>query len=237
MLKISIPTPCHEDWNQMTPNQQGRHCDSCMKTVVDFTSMSDEQVQHFLINNQQEHSCGRFTSRQLQTIQVELPPDIFIIQMPLWKQFLAACLIVFATTLFSCEVKHPDPLRAFKAGVELENKIPGLALRDPSCSPGRVGLYFSKEEYTAITPVMDTSVLMGVPIIDEPVIYGGFTAGVPICADTTIAVNDSILPITGTMKYVPADSIPKIPEQKIFKGKMKFTPQPPKDSVDCKNFS
>ncbi len=40
MLKLSIPKPCHEDWAAMTPNEQGRHCAVCAKTVTDFTQMS-----------------------------------------------------------------------------------------------------------------------------------------------------------------------------------------------------
>lgn len=104
MLKITIPKPCHENWNEMTPNEQGRHCHSCAKTVVDFTNMTDEEVKHFFINKKEEKLCGRFNSTQLQNISLELPQNIFQLQMPLWKQFLVASLFAFSTTLFSCEV-------------------------------------------------------------------------------------------------------------------------------------
>jgi hypothetical protein len=106
MLKISIPTPCNEDWNKMTPDQTGRHCSSCAKSVVDFTSMTDDEVKYFFINKKEDDRvCGRFKQTQLQRIVIELPQNIFSIQMPLWKKFLAACLVVFSTTLFSCETK------------------------------------------------------------------------------------------------------------------------------------
>ncbi len=105
MFKVSIPTPCHEDWNKMTPDQTGRHCSACAKSVVDFTAMSDEEVQHFFLHKKEEKICGRFKHTQLQRIVIDLPPNIFSVQMPLWKKFLAACLIVFSTTLFSCETK------------------------------------------------------------------------------------------------------------------------------------
>ena len=39
-MKITIPTPCHENWNEMTPNEMGRHCTVCSKTVKDFTDQA-----------------------------------------------------------------------------------------------------------------------------------------------------------------------------------------------------
>jgi hypothetical protein len=106
MLTITIPTPCNEDWNRMTPDKTGRHCSACAKSVVDFTGMSDEEVKYFFLNKKEdERVCGRFKQTQLHRIVIELPQNIFNIQMPLWKKFLAACLVVFSTTLFSCETK------------------------------------------------------------------------------------------------------------------------------------
>lgn len=103
MLKLSIPKPCHEDWGSMTPNEKGRHCAVCAKTVTDFTQMSDDEIKQFFLNKKAgESTCGRFTNKQLHQITIELPANIYYIPMPLWKKFLAASLIIFGTTLFSC---------------------------------------------------------------------------------------------------------------------------------------
>jgi hypothetical protein len=104
MLKITIPTPCNESWDAMLPNDQGRHCHSCVKTVVDFTQMNDEQVKYFLLNSNAEHVCGRFNTQQLHRISIELPQNIFQLAtaMPWWKRFLLASLLAFSTMLFSC---------------------------------------------------------------------------------------------------------------------------------------
>jgi hypothetical protein len=60
---ITIPTPCHEDWNAMTPKDKGRHCGSCAKTVVDFTTWQPQDILlHFKSN---KNVCGRFTENQL----------------------------------------------------------------------------------------------------------------------------------------------------------------------------
>lgn len=104
MMQISIPKPCHEDWRAMTPNEYGRHCNICCKTVVDFTTMNDDEVKSFFINrNSKEGVCGRFKSEQLHRIKVELPYNIYKITMPLWKRFLTACLLAFSSMLFSCD--------------------------------------------------------------------------------------------------------------------------------------
>lgn len=103
MFKISIPKPCFEGWENMTPNEMGRFCNACAKTVVDFSVMSDEAVQQYIIDNYGQKMCGRFKIAQLQRIVIDLPQNIFHIQLPFWKKFLVAFLIIFGSTFFSID--------------------------------------------------------------------------------------------------------------------------------------
>ena len=64
-IKLSIPTPCHENWNAMTPNEHGRHCDSCNKTVIDFSLFTDKQLVEFF-NKTSSRICGNFNRFQLE---------------------------------------------------------------------------------------------------------------------------------------------------------------------------
>lgn len=64
-IQLSIPTPCHENWDKMTPNQQGRFCGSCAKTVVDFSAMTDAQLINYFENLKNENVCGRVYPDQL----------------------------------------------------------------------------------------------------------------------------------------------------------------------------
>jgi len=64
-IAIHIPQPCHEDWQQMTPVDQGRFCQSCAKQVVDFSLMTDQQVLNYL-STTAGRVCGRFAEDQLQ---------------------------------------------------------------------------------------------------------------------------------------------------------------------------
>lgn len=70
-MKITIPEPCQENWDQMTPKEKGRHCDKCAKQVVDFTPMSDGQIVNYLKNN--PGSCGRFYNYQLNKELATIP--------------------------------------------------------------------------------------------------------------------------------------------------------------------
>ena len=40
---FAINDPCHEDWNDMTPQERGRHCAKCDKEVVDFTALDPDE--------------------------------------------------------------------------------------------------------------------------------------------------------------------------------------------------
>jgi hypothetical protein len=64
-MRISIENPCHEDWQTMTPETQGRFCGACEKTVVDFTTMSDAEILHYFSKPSVEKTCGRFRVEQL----------------------------------------------------------------------------------------------------------------------------------------------------------------------------
>lgn len=64
-MRISIENPCHEDWQGMTPEAQGRFCSACEKTVIDFSQMSDAEILQYFSQPRTEKVCGRFTSEQL----------------------------------------------------------------------------------------------------------------------------------------------------------------------------
>jgi hypothetical protein len=61
---ISIPMPCYEQWQNMSTQATGRHCNACSKTVVDFTGMADTAIRHYL-KQSKGNICGRFKTRQL----------------------------------------------------------------------------------------------------------------------------------------------------------------------------
>ena len=55
---LTIGSPCEEDWNKMTPNQEGRHCDVCDKTVVDLTQKTQPEMVA-IFESKGGDMCGR----------------------------------------------------------------------------------------------------------------------------------------------------------------------------------
>jgi hypothetical protein len=73
-LRLSIPSPCNEDWEKMSMNEKGRHCANCNNTVVDFSLFSDRQVIEFFAKARGK-VCGRFSSFQLNRELVYIEPS------------------------------------------------------------------------------------------------------------------------------------------------------------------
>ncbi|WP_379969854.1 hypothetical protein [Epilithonimonas sp. UC225_85] len=62
-MKVTIPKPCHENWATMTPDEKGRFCQVCSKSVRDFTNASDLQIIDNLSGD--SNVCGNFRVDQL----------------------------------------------------------------------------------------------------------------------------------------------------------------------------
>lgn len=65
---LNINSPCAEDFNSFTPTKNGGFCSSCTKNVVDFTKLSPEEINIYFENKNNKNVCGRFTSKQLNTV-------------------------------------------------------------------------------------------------------------------------------------------------------------------------
>jgi hypothetical protein len=66
-LNLHIETPCHENWDAMQPNENGRFCGSCKKMVIDFSKKTDDEVLHFFENykNKNNQCCIRIETARL----------------------------------------------------------------------------------------------------------------------------------------------------------------------------
>jgi len=71
-LQLQVPTPCHENWENMTATEKGRFCASCQKQVIDFSNKSDREVAMFFKKPSTGSVCGRFMEDQLNR-DIEIP--------------------------------------------------------------------------------------------------------------------------------------------------------------------
>ncbi len=122
-MKINIPAPCSENWAAMQPNEKGRYCGSCCKTVIDFTGMSPQAIAAFLTEHASQKICGRFTEQQL---AAEYDADLHIATMhllhsgwPVIKKIAAVFILLFALSRNSNAQKTINTLQpvATTAGV------------------------------------------------------------------------------------------------------------------------
>lgn len=63
--QLQVIEPCHENWDAMTPQEQGRHCEQCDIVVVDFTDKSREEIAAHIESKEGGRVCGRFNNTQL----------------------------------------------------------------------------------------------------------------------------------------------------------------------------
>ena len=124
-FQLQIPEPCHEDWNKMAPGDKGRFCDSCQKTVHDFTGMSDAQLIAFFKKPSTGSVCGRFYNDQLER-DFEIPRK----RLPWMKYFLQLIVPAF---LFTSKAKAQGEPRLLGDTVLVDSSKTGKKLNE-SCS-------------------------------------------------------------------------------------------------------
>jgi|GEM_PF-1964408 len=84
-FQFDIAKPCTENWEEMTPAAQGRHCSACQKTVVDLTTMTDRQILKAYEKSNGE-MCGRALTTQLNQPSIIEPAFVRKVK---WRGFAA----------------------------------------------------------------------------------------------------------------------------------------------------
>ncbi len=109
-MKPVIAEPCHENWNLMSIQDQGRHCAVCDKVVVDLTQKTDQEIAHFF-EDHQDGLCTRMRTESLHGY--EIPEDRWIRTAPKWQHFLLAIGLFFfmGNVLAAKKGKHKKKLK------------------------------------------------------------------------------------------------------------------------------
>jgi hypothetical protein len=91
-IEVHIASPCHENWNEMTANEQGAFCKSCQKNVIDFSTKTQNEIYDIVTLNS-GGLCGRFREDQLNepVIKSEIHSNLFN-----WKAIAASLAALIA---------------------------------------------------------------------------------------------------------------------------------------------
>jgi len=127
-LHLHIPSPCHEEWADMKPVDDGRFCLSCQKSVVDFTLMSDAEIINFFKKPSTGSVCGRFQGDQLNR-DIQLPRK----SLPWIKYFFQFTLPAFLISMKADAQKgKPQIITEIVKDNQVLGKIAATALEEQS---------------------------------------------------------------------------------------------------------
>jgi hypothetical protein len=156
LKSISIPEPCHQSWQQMTPVTQGRHCESCCKTVTDFTKMTNSEIINYLSSN--TNTCGRFEKHQLSNINTQLHID----NMPLkgrLKGWAMAVGLLWSMASYKAVAQTGAPIAQITADSQR------VKCAEPML--GKVAMLQYREICGRVTDSQDNSLLPGVRVFSN----------------------------------------------------------------------
>ncbi len=144
-INISIPQPCQENWETMTPSDRGRFCASCQKNVIDFTKASDREiVSAFQQNN---NLCGRFLNSQLNRDLVKSEK-----KNPVWLATVTAFISLFSLNEVVSQEKTPteQTINQKISGItpKLMIQIKGQVLDDEGSPLGNVLILVKNKKIT-----------------------------------------------------------------------------------------
>lgn len=135
-MHFHIPKPCHQKWDEMTPDEKGRYCKACNKTVVDFTKMTDDEVLSYFTQHQGQKVCGKVHKSQLAQNEVEISIPLSTIKKGLtkWQVFGLSLLLVFGVLLTGFKDTHQT-----KATFKLEQNYSAFKIDSPPPIPYIIG--------------------------------------------------------------------------------------------------
>ncbi|MBC7865739.1 MAG: hypothetical protein IAF38_22390 [Bacteroidia bacterium] len=111
-MKLDIPKPCPEKWENMKPVEEGAFCSVCSKNVIDFSQKTKSEIRLFFEKQEADTStptsakatagtCGRMKKTQI----LEMNFDGFFQRFRLWnlgRKIAVVVYFVFGLGLFSC---------------------------------------------------------------------------------------------------------------------------------------
>ena len=202
-FRITIPKPCHEDWNKFTPDEKGAFCKVCSKSVHDFTKKEPEQIKAILVEEMSAGNkvCGRFNEDQIspsETKDCSTVPELnpYALNFRKMKRFAAALFLVFGGFLFNSTKSTAQKIMGKLAMPQYEQRTKGeIAIADPK--PVKELSENKKDTATSLPKVSHCSKTLKGDVMAEPIeklsVLGGVKA--VLVEQTTVKGNSIVEPM------------------------------------------
>lgn len=128
-MKLNINEPCHEDWDKMKIGLHSRHCEVCVKSVIDFTQMSRAEIITHILSNPNEQVCGRMRPDQFDFRHEDIPVLVEVLKTkPSNHAFLIMALVCLSLSSCAQESNTHPPVN----GQPVEQPIIGKMVAPPT---------------------------------------------------------------------------------------------------------
>lgn len=145
-IQITIPKPCHEKWDNMTAQEQGRFCSACHKCVIDFRNYSDDELYNFLNEHRNEKMCGKFSASQLNR-------KIYLTPQPnsnIYKWIMATGVVLALSLIPNSDAFAQAPY-TYEQPLDIKEEKGSKTEVDSILIIGRVTEYHDAPEYLVAT--------------------------------------------------------------------------------------
>jgi len=155
---LKIESLCSENWNEMLPSDNGRFCLHCQKTVIDFSEMTDYEVNTYLHQHKNEHLCGKIKATQSEKSFIFV--ESRLTSSPV-KRYIMAMLAALMSV--SPNMANPSPLPIYSL-VQTDKQTEKPPIKDSTVLNSISGILTDKETGK---PVAYATVVLSVRLVLE----------------------------------------------------------------------
>jgi hypothetical protein len=164
-FQIKNTFACAENWDKMNPTEKGKFCEVCTKEVIDFTTLSKNEIIAVFKKNNYQALCARAYSTQLSTIYFEDSLENVSWNLPFWQKFLLVFLICFGPEFLNINLVFAQDSTVVQTEDVFQDKIkPQIAQLDDSTKIDSVTVSSFGD---SIYPFLDLR------MIEQPYVFGG----------------------------------------------------------------
>ena len=203
-MKLAINEPCHEDWNNMKIGLISRHCDSCDKSVMDFTKMTRAEIITYILSNPNESVCGRMTRDQFDFRHEDIPILVKTLERKsIVQPFLILALVSLSLSAVAQDtgnIQTPPPVHSNIMGKvrAVPNNDTHTAIQKKEPIKGNIQCEKPDEEIEVMMGevVEITPVELGMVVLEEP-------PEPPVTFDTAIEQEERVYQFAEVMPQFP----------------------------------